>query len=62
MNTNTLSVDGNSEVIYETGVTITESIGNDSTVHKGSVKYINVWKRQPDNTYKLSIDFCNSDK
>ena len=60
MNTNTMSVSGNAEVIYETGITTTESMLKDSSIYKGAVKFINVWKRQPDNSYRLAIDFWNS--
>lgn len=59
MTANTLSVKGNAEVIYETGITETETLYKDS-VYKHSVKFINVWTQQPDKSYRLSIDFWNS--
>lgn len=61
MSTSTLSVAGNVDTIYETGITQVTSISS-GTTHTGTVKYINVWSRQSDNTYKLSIDFWNSTK
>lgn len=61
MSTNTLSVSGDEEVIYETGITSVEYMLNDS-LRKSSVKFVNVWRRQPDPSYKLAIDFWNSPK
>lgn len=58
MSTNTFSVNGNAEVIYETGITETETLQKDS-VYKSVVKFINVWRRQSDKSYRLSIDFWN---
>jgi ketosteroid isomerase-like protein len=58
METNTLSVNGNIDVIYETGITHVETTINDS-LYKSAVKFINVWTRQSDGSYKLSIDFWN---
>jgi ketosteroid isomerase-like protein len=61
MHTNTMSVSGNTDVIYETGITHVESKSkSDTVITKSAVKFINVWKRQPDNSYKLAIDFWNS--
>jgi ketosteroid isomerase-like protein len=61
MHTNTLSVNGTEEIIYETGITQIETLYKDS-VYKSEVKYINVWRLQPDKAYKLSIDFWNNNK
>lgn len=61
MTTTTLSVEGGEDVIYETGIARTETAYQDSIYH-GVVKFINVWKRQPDGSYQLAIDFWNSPK
>jgi ketosteroid isomerase-like protein len=61
MDTETQSVSGDREVIYETGITSIEFMADD-TLRKSSVKFINVWRRQPDESYKLAIDFWNSPK
>ncbi|HBX84452.1 MAG: hypothetical protein A2W97_14545 [Bacteroidetes bacterium GWE2_40_63] len=60
METNVLMVDGNEDVIYETGITVSEILYNDS-VYRPRVKYINVWLKQPDGTYQLDVDFWNKD-
>jgi ketosteroid isomerase-like protein len=60
MNTNVMTIDGNDEVIYETGKTTSRILYEDS-VYVPTVKYINVWKKQPDGTYKLDVDFWNKD-
>jgi ketosteroid isomerase-like protein len=59
MNTETLTVDGNREVIYETGKTTSKILFKDSvlTFH---VKFANVWRRQKDGTYLLDVDIWNS--
>lgn len=59
MSTQTLSVAGNADVIYETGITrVTSIYAGSASVN--SVKYINVWTRQADESYKLTIDFWNN--
>ena len=60
METNILTVDGNEYFIYETGITISEILYNDS-VYRPRVKYINIWCRQTDGKYKLDVDFWNKD-
>lgn len=60
MTTHVLTTNGNRDVIYETGKTQTRFLYQDS-VYTVSVKYINVWVRQKDGTYKLDIDFWNKD-
>lgn len=42
METNVLTVDGDENFIYETGITISEILYNDS-VYRPRVKYINMW-------------------
>ena len=61
MSTEVLTVNGNKEIIYETGKTRTKFIYKD-TIYTTSVKYINVWIKQKDGKYKLDIDFWNKDK
>jgi ketosteroid isomerase-like protein len=60
MKTEILTVDGNENLIYETGKTINKILYNDS-VYTIAIKYINVWKKQEDGTYKLDVDFWNKD-
>jgi len=60
MVTNVLTVDGNENLIYETGVTVSDILYNDSLYHP-RVKYINVWRKQADSTFKLDVDFWNKD-
>lgn len=61
MNTQTITVDGTKEVIYETGKTSLKLSFKDS-VFTTTVKYCNIWCLQKDGTYKLDVDFSNSDK
>ena len=58
METNVLTVDGDENYIYETGITTSEILYNDS-VYRPRVKYINMWCKQPDGKYKLDVDFWN---
>jgi ketosteroid isomerase-like protein len=61
METETISIAGTPEVIYETGRTHLKILYNDSTFTT-SVKYCNVWRHQPDGTYRLAVDIWNRDK
>jgi ketosteroid isomerase-like protein len=61
MNTQTLTVEGTKDVIYETGKTFLKLTYKDSTFTT-SVKYCNIWRLQADGSYKLAVDFSNSDK
>jgi ketosteroid isomerase-like protein len=61
METETISIAGTAEVIYETGRTHLKIFYNDSTFNT-SVKYCNVWRQQPDGTYRLEVDIWNRDK
>lgn len=61
MNTTVLTIDGNEDVIYETGKATSKFLYNDSITIDATVKYINVWRKQSDGTYKLDIDFWNKD-
>jgi ketosteroid isomerase-like protein len=58
MNTQTLTVDGDANVIYETGKTTTKILIKDS-VYTSTVKFANVWRKQSDGTYLLDVDIWN---
>jgi ketosteroid isomerase-like protein len=59
METQTLTVDGSGDYIYETGRTKTRIKYQDSLIVT-EVKFANVWKRQPDGTYLLDVDIWNA--
>lgn len=59
MKTRTITIDGTTDVIYETGKTTTKLLFGDSVL-VDSVKFANVWKRQKDGTYLLDVDIWNS--
>lgn len=59
METQTLTVDGSGEYIYETGRTRTKVKYQDS-VFVTEVKFANVWKRQTDGSYLLDVDIWNA--
>lgn len=59
--TNTMTVDGNADVIYETGKTRLKLTFRDS-IFNTTVKYCNIWRRQADGAYLLDVDFSNADK
>jgi ketosteroid isomerase-like protein len=61
MITETLTVDGDVNVIYETGMTTTKTLYKDS-LYTSKVKFANVWKRQPDGNYLLDVDIWNAVK
>lgn len=54
------SVEGNDNIIYETGSTKTKISYNDSTYFTHE-KYVNVWARQADGSFKLDVDIWNAD-
>jgi ketosteroid isomerase-like protein len=60
MKTDVQTIDGNIDVIYETGKTTSKILIEDS-LYVPTVKYINVWRKQPNGSYKLDIDFWNKD-
>ena len=60
MTTNIYTIDGNSEIIYETGKASSKIMYKDS-LYNVTVKYINVWNRQSNGNYLLDIDFWNRD-
>ena len=61
MRTQVLTVDGNINVIYETGISESKIFYNDS-IYNARVKYINIWRKQTDGTYLLDVDFWNKPK
>jgi len=61
MKTIVLTIDGNEDVIYETGKAISKFLINDTVPYEAKVKYINVWRKQSNGSYKLDIDFWNKD-
>lgn len=60
MSTDIQTIDGNTDVIYEIGKT-TSKILIDDSLYVPTVKYINVWCKQSDGSYKLDVDFWNKD-
>ena len=56
MSTEVFTTDGTDPYIYETGKTTTKTLYRDS-IYKVTVKYINVWIKQPTGNYLLDIDF-----
>ncbi len=58
MNTEVITIDGNIDIIYETGLASSKIIYKDS-LYNVTVKYINVWRKQPNGSYLLDIDFWN---
>jgi ketosteroid isomerase-like protein len=60
METLVLTINGDENYIYETGKAFSEILYNDSVYH-ARVKYINVWRKQPNGDYKLDVDFWNKD-
>jgi len=61
MKTNIFTVDGDAEVIYETGKASSKFLYKDS-IYNVTVKYINVWRKQADGSYLLDIDFWNKNE
>jgi len=61
METQVLTINGNENLIYETGYAVSEILYNDSVYH-ARVKYINVWQKQLNGNYKLDVDFWNKDE
>ncbi|MFZ6008881.1 MAG: YybH family protein [Bacteroidota bacterium] len=61
MKTETLTIDGNEEVIYETGKTTSKVLYQDS-VYESTVKFANVWKKQANGDYLLDVDIWNEIK
>ena len=60
MITNIYTIDGDEDIIYETGKANSKIMYNDS-LYNVTVKYINVWNRQTNGDYLLDVDFWNRD-
>ena len=60
MRTETMRVEGNKEVIYETGKAYLTINFQDST-YDTHAKFCNIWRLQDDGTYKLDVDIWNRD-
>ena len=60
MKTMVMTIDGNENLIYETGYALSDILYNDTLYH-ARVKYINVWCKQSNGAYKLDVDFWNKD-
>lgn len=58
METNTMSIDGSGDLIYETGK-VTTKVKVEDSVYVETAKYVNVWKKQPDGSYLLEVDSWN---
>jgi ketosteroid isomerase-like protein len=61
MNTQTLTVDGNKDIIYETGKSTSKILYKDS-IYIVTVKFANVWCLQPNGDYRLDVDIWNDVK
>jgi ketosteroid isomerase-like protein len=61
MKTLVLTINGDENYIYETGKAFSEILYKDSVYH-AQVKYINVWRKQLNGSYKLDVDFWNKDE
>jgi ketosteroid isomerase-like protein len=61
MRTETMTVTGTRDIIFETGKTYLKINYND-TILNTHVKYCNIWKLQEDGQYKLAVDIWNKDK
>jgi len=46
---------------YTWGTYTLEQIARDDTIRIGSGKYLNVWRKQPDGTWKVLVDIGNED-
>jgi ketosteroid isomerase-like protein len=59
--TTAVTVAKSSDIAYEYGTYSLDTIGKDGKVATQTGKYVVVWKKQPDNTWKVAIDTDNSD-
>jgi ketosteroid isomerase-like protein len=57
---NTESLEGNKQILYETGNGTVEIANDSGGTDKSQFKYVNVWKLQADGSYKVVIDIFNS--
>lgn len=53
------TLEGSRQLLYETGTGSARVMGADGQFFNLPFKYVNVWKRQPDGTYRVVIDTFN---
>ena len=58
---NTVSLSGDSDVLYETGQVIREIWKNDKASMQYD-KYLTIWRQQDDGSYKIAVSCWNIDK
>jgi uncharacterized protein (TIGR02246 family) len=56
----TLDVESSGDMAYEIGNATLEIRPDGGTAASETIKYVVVWKRQPDNSWKLAADIWNS--
>lgn len=54
------TLDGNSELLYETGKGIAKVMDANGAFIEMAFKYVNVWKFQDDGSYRVVIDIFNN--
>ncbi len=59
INLNMESLQGNQDLLYETGNGTVKFINPAGGFYKSRFKYVNVWERQADGSYKVVIDTYN---
>ena len=56
------TLEGNEDLLYETGTGTIKIMNNTGEYENFKYKYVNVWKKQDDGTYKVVIDIFNDIK
>ena len=56
------SLEGTENLLYETGNGTIMIMNNAGNFDKFNYKYVNAWKKQPDDTYRVVIDIFNDVK
>ncbi|MEL6922959.1 MAG: DUF4440 domain-containing protein [Bacteroidota bacterium] len=54
------SLEGTQELLYETGTGVAKIMNEEGQFFDMPFKYVNVWKLQPDGSYKVVIDTYNN--
>lgn len=54
------SLEGTNDLVYETGNGTVKIMGQDGQFFDMPFKYVNIWKRQSDNTWKVVVDTFNN--
>ena len=57
---NTIDVQSSGDLAYEIGNATMQIQPQGGSASRETVKYVVVWKRQPDNSWKLAVDIWNS--